>query len=109
VSCPAPPAPLTIMNRPAGRAVYRFLRAASEQVEIVLCLLLVKDCNIGTAPNSHSSSWSCADLAEKFHSVPQALDTMVREGERSCERSRARQRSERRTARYSSPCWHVAM
>ena len=47
--------------------------------------------------------------AEKFQRVPQALDTMVKEGERSCERSKARQRSDRRIARYFSPCEQVAM
>ena len=56
VNCPAPPDPLTIMKRPAGLAVYKFFKAAREHVEMVLCLLFVSDCNIGTAPNSHNSS-----------------------------------------------------
>ena len=44
------------MKRPAGLAVYKFFKAAREQVEMVLCLLFVSDCNMGTAPNSHNSS-----------------------------------------------------
>ena len=58
VSCPPAPAPCTIMKSPAGLAVYRFFRAAKLQVEMVLCLLLVKDWSMGTAPRVHSSSWS---------------------------------------------------
>ena len=51
---------------------------------------------MGTAPSSHSSSWSVCERAEKFHSVPHALDTIVSEGERSCDSSRDRQFSSRR-------------
>ena len=39
------------------RAEYKFLRAPSEQVEMVLCFEFVNDCNIGTAPMSHSARW----------------------------------------------------
>ena len=84
------------MNKPAGLAVYKFFSAAREQVEIVLCFEFVSDWSIGTAPSSHKASWSGADLAEKFQRVPQALETIVREGERSWERRRERQFSSRR-------------
>jgi len=63
---------------------------------MVLCLELVRDWSIGTAPSSQSFSWSSLFLAEKFHKVPQALETMVREGERSWERRRERHSSSRR-------------
>ena len=71
--------------------VERFLRAAEEQVAIVLCLELVNDLSMGTAPKSHKVCWSCWHLAEKFHKVPQALLTMVRLVEVSCSSKMERQ------------------
>ena len=78
-------------------AAYRFFRAASEQVEMVLCLEFVSDLSIGTAPSDHSCSWSTGSLAEKFQRVPHALLTMVREGDFNWPRRTSRHLFSRRT------------
>ena len=78
-------------------AAYRFFKAASEQVEMVLCLEFVSDLSIGTAPSDQSCSWSTGSLAEKFQRVPHALLTMVREGDFNWPRRTSRHLFSRRT------------
>ena len=104
-------APLvTISNIPEGLAAYRFLRAAKEQVEIVLCLELVKDCSIGTAPRFHKASWSSGpDLEDKFQRVPQALLTVVRLDDLSWCKRTSRHELCLRILLYSEPSGDVAM
>ena len=77
----------SVSDMPSGRAWSRFLRAALDPIDIILCFELMSERSIGTAPSSHSILWSWEHLADRFHSVPQALLTTVRLGERSCPRS----------------------
>jgi len=65
---------------PGGLAPRRFLRAALEPIEIILCFELTRLLSITTAPNSHRARWSSGHRADRFHKVPHALLTTVREG-----------------------------
>ncbi len=62
----------------AGRFAMRFLKAAALPIAIILCLEWMRFFSMLTAPISHNASWSFAFRAERFHSVPQALLTIVR-------------------------------
>lgn len=66
-----------------GLADRRFFNAAAEPIDIIRCLEWIKFFSMATAPSSHSACWSVRSWELRFHKVPHALLTMVREGDRS--------------------------